>query len=395
MQSGGIRPTPLPPSRAGQPDPGVLRYLRGRKVAVPNKIQLEMKIAQIAPLYESVPPKLYGGTERVVSYLTEALVELGHEVTLYASGDSITSATLRPMSKGALRLDPRSIDPVADHVKMMEQVHRAHEDFDVVHSHIDYIGFPYLRRMRTANLTTLHGRLDISNLQPLYDEFVDIPVISISDAQRGPLPKARWRATVYHGLPERLYRLNEAQGAYLAFLGRISPEKRVDTAIHIARRVGMPLKIAAKVDKADTLYFERTIRPLIDGRNVEFIGEIGEKDKGDFLGNALALLFPIEWPEPFGLVMIEAMACGTPVIAFPNGAVPEVMQPGVTGFVVKDVENAAKAVEKVRQLDRKRCREVFETNFTATRMAENYLAAYTRELEETSTSGLPTDTWRT
>ena len=335
-----------------------------------------MKIAQVAPLCESVPPKYYGGTERVVSYLTETLVELGHEVTLYASGDSVTRARLRPGCRASLRLDKQSIDPVADHVYVAERVFQDAEEFDVVHSHIDYVGFPCWRRMGTPRLTTLHGRLDIPNLYNLFREFRDEPVVSISNHQRQPLSWANWQATVYHGLPANLYTPREEPGKYLAFLGRISPEKRVDRAIEIAKLSGLPLKIAAKVDQKDRAYFETSIKPRIDPTLVEYIGEIGEAEKSEFLGQALALLFPIDWPEPFGLVMIEAMACGTPVIAWSRGSVPEILDEGVTGLLAKDMDEAVQAVVQVGQLSRTRCREVFEEKFTAMRMAQEYLAIY-------------------
>jgi glycosyltransferase involved in cell wall biosynthesis len=340
-----------------------------------------MRIAQVAPLYESVPPKYYGGTERVVSYLTEALVKLGHEVTLYASGDSVTQARLRPICHRALRLDKQSVDPVADHVYLAEQVYQECGRYDVVHSHIDYLAYPLLRRMRTANLTTLHGRLDIPNLSNLYREFSDAQVVSISNYQRLPLSWANWLGTVYHGLPEELYTFREAPGRYLAFLGRISPEKRVDTAIEIAKQAGLPIKIAAKVDKVDREYFETLIKPLLDHPGIEYVGEIGEAEKDEFLGNAAALLFPIDWPEPFGLVMIEALACGTPVIARLHGAVPEVLEQGLTGFVIKDIPGAVQAVKRIPRLSRKKCRQVFEERFTATRMAKDYLAIYQRLIE--------------
>ena len=335
-----------------------------------------MKICQVAPLHESVPPKFYGGTERVVSYLTDTLVELGHDVTLYASGDSITRAKLRPACDRALRMDQASVEPMADHVYLAEQVFREAEEFDLVHSHIDFLALPLLRRMRTAHVTTLHGRLDIRNLENLYREFNDEPLISISDHQRLPLSWANWQATIHHGLPETLYSANEAPGRYLAFLGRISEEKRVDHAIEIARRAGLPLKIAAKVDKADEIYYQKRIRPLIKGKDVEYIGEIGETEKEEFLGNAIALLFPIDWPEPFGLVMIEAMACGTPVIARARGSVPEIIEHGVTGFIVNDIDQAVKAVNKVSRLSRKQCRKQFEERFTAARMARDYVAVF-------------------
>jgi glycosyltransferase involved in cell wall biosynthesis len=341
-----------------------------------------MKIAQVSPLYESVPPKYYGGTERVISYLTEELVKMGHEVTLYASGDSETQARLRPVCHRALRLDKQSVDPVADHVYLAERVFKDSSEFDVVHSHIDYLPYPLYRRMKTPHVTTLHGRLDIPNLVNLYREFDDIPVVSISNYQRLPLSWANWVDTVYHGLPENLYEFREKQGKYLAFLGRISPEKRADYAIEIARRAGLPLKIAAKVDKVDREYFEMVIKPMLNHPDIEYIGEIGEAEKKDFLGNAMALLFPIDWPEPFGLVMIEAMACGTPIIARLQGAVPEVMEQGVTGFIIKDIDEAVRAVENIPSLSRKRCREVFEERFTARRMAENYLKVYERIIEQ-------------
>jgi len=335
-----------------------------------------MRIAQVAPLFESVPPKTYGGTERVVSYLTEALVGLGHEVTLFASGDSITRARLRAICQRSLRLDKHSIDPVADHVYLAERIFQESEQFDIVHSHMDYLLYPLLRRMRTPHVTTLHGRLDIPNLSMLYREFSEIPLISISNYQRLPLSWANWLATVHHGLPEDLYTFREKPGEYLAFIGRISPEKRVDSAIKIAARAGMPLKIAAKVDKVDQSYFDSTIKPLLGNGHIEFVGEIGETEKDEFLGNAYALLFPINWPEPFGLVMIEAMACGTPIIARICGSVPEVIDEGETGFMVKDVAGAVRAVKKLSRVSRKRCREVFEQRFTATRMANDYLAVY-------------------
>ncbi|HEY3762165.1 MAG TPA: glycosyltransferase family 4 protein [Verrucomicrobiae bacterium] len=336
---------------------------------------LKLKIAQVAPLYESVPPQFYGGTERVVSYLTEALVDLGHEVTLYASGDSSTKANLRPICKRALRLDKTSVDPHADHVFMAERIFREAGEFDIVHSHIDYSFFPLLRRMQTAHLTTLHGRLDIPNLRDLYREFADMPVASISHRQRAPLPWADWQTTVYHGVPEKMFKPVATAGKYLAFLGRISPEKRVDEAIQAANRVGMPLKIAAKVDKVDVEYYQAVVKPLLN-RNVEFVGEIRDSDKNEFLGNAAALLFMIDWPEPFGLAMIEALACGTPVIARNRGSVPEIIEQGVTGYIVKNVDEAVEAIPEISRLNRKRCREAFEQRFTATRMANDYINVY-------------------
>jgi glycosyltransferase involved in cell wall biosynthesis len=340
-----------------------------------------VRIAQVSPLYESVPPKLYGGTERVVSYLTEELVRQGHEVTLFASGDSVTSARLVPCCPTALRLDPHSIDTLAHHVVMLERVFSQAMRFDVVHFHIDYVHFPMSRRAHAAQLTTLHGRLDIADLVPLYREFGDMPVVSISDAQRLPLPSANWMGTVHHGLPPDLHPLREKPGEYLAFLGRISPEKRVDRAIEIARRLGMPLRIAAKVDRMDREYYEKEIVPLLRDPLVEYMGELGEAEKGEFLGNAYALLFPIDWPEPFGMVMIEAMACGTPVVAFRRGSVPEIIEPEITGYIVDDMDEAVEATRCVATLSRRRCREAFEARFTAERMATDYLDLYRRLLD--------------
>ena len=337
-----------------------------------------MRIAQVAPLYESVPPKYYGGTERVVSYLTEELVHQGHNVTLFASGDSETSARLLATSPSSLRLDKNCVDQVAQHVVLLEQVFRHADDFDVIHFHVDYIHFPYSRRQPITHVTTLHGRLDIPDLVPLYREFPEMPLVSISESQRQPLPWVNWQGKVYHGLPKNLHRFRSEPGDYLAFLGRISPEKRVDRAIDIALQAGVPIKIAAKVDASDKEYFEQTIKPLLRERLVEFIGEIGEREKDDFLGNALALLFPIDWPEPFGLVMIESMACGTPVIAFRHGSVPEVMEDGRTGFIVDGVAEAVKAVGRLHDVSRNDCRGVFEQRFTATRMASDYLRVYDR-----------------
>jgi glycosyltransferase involved in cell wall biosynthesis len=335
-----------------------------------------MKIAQVAPLYERVPPQLYGGTERVVSYLTEELVRQGHEVTLFASGDSITSAELVPICANALRLDDSVIDPLAYHVLQLERVFCRAGDFDIIHFHTDYLHFPLSRLFMEPHITTLHGRLDLPDLVPLYRVFGDMPTVSISAAQREPLPWINWQGTVYHGLPLDLYRSYPEPGEYLAFLGRISPEKRVDRAIEIAVRLDMPLKIAAKVSKADRDYFEVEIRPLLAHPLVDFVGEIGEAEKNDFLGNAYALLFPIDWPEPFGLTMIEAMACGTPVVAFSCGSVPEIVDPGVTGFVVDSMDEAVQAASDVSSLSREGCRQTFEERFSAKRMAEDYVAIY-------------------
>ena len=337
-----------------------------------------MRIAQVAPLFESVPPKYYGGTERVVSYLTEELVRQGHEVTLFASGDSVTKAHLVAACRRSLRLDKHCIDQLSHQVLMLEHVFQRAAEFDIVHFHVDYLHFPLSRREQRTHVTTLHGRLDIPDLVPLYHEFRDMPVVSISNCQREPLPWANWQATVYHGLPADMYQFHDKPGIYLAFLGRISPEKRVDRAIEIARQVQIPLKIAAKVDPVDKDYFEGVVEPLLRDPLVEFVGEIGKVEKEDFLGNAYALLFPIDWPEPFGLVMIEAMACGTPVIAYRSGAVPEVMEEGHTGFIVQGLEDAVEAVRRVPELSRKRCREIFDQQFTAARMAQDYVQLYER-----------------
>jgi glycosyltransferase involved in cell wall biosynthesis len=345
-----------------------------------------VRIAQVSPLYESVPPHCYGGTERVVSYLTEELVRQGHEVTLFASGDSVTEAELIAPCPRSLRLDDTCVDQLAHHIVMLEQVFQHSNRFDLIHFHIDYLHFPLSRCHGTTHLTTLHGRLDIPDLQPLYRLFPDQPLVSISDAQRRPLPRANWLDTVYHGLPTDLYTFREEAGTYLAFLGRVSPEKRVDRAIRIAQRTGIHLKIAAKVDPRDEEYFKAAIKPLLRsaGPLVEFIGEVGAKEKEEFLRNARALLFPIDWPEPFGLVMIEAMACGTPVIAFRNGSVPELLDDGVTGYVVDTIEQAVQAVERIPELSREKCRSVFEGRFTAERMTRDYQAIYRRLLEPPS-----------
>ena len=337
-----------------------------------------MRIAQVAPLYESVPPKYYGGTERVVSYLTEELVRRSHDVTLFASGDSVTKAHLVAACRRSLRSDKHCQNQMAHHFVILERLFQRAAEFDIIHFHIDYLHFPLSRRELITHVTTLHGRLDIPDLVPLYQEFQDMPVISISNGQREPLPWANWQATVYHGLPVEMYRFREKPGNYLAFLGRVSPEKRVDRAIEIARLVGMPLKIAAKVDPVDKDYFESVITPLLSNSLVEFVGEIGDAEKDEFLGNAYALLFPIDWPGPFRLVMIEAMACGTPVIAYRGGAVPEVIEQGHTGFVVEGLQNAVDAVRRISNLSRKRCREVFAKRFTTTRMAHDYVQIFER-----------------
>ena len=341
-----------------------------------------MRIAQVAPLYESVPPKYYGGTERVTSYLTEELVRQGHEVTLFASGDSVTTARLVPCTPRSLRLDTECIDRLAHHFVMLEQVFREAGQFDIIHFHIDYFHFAWTRREGRPSVTTLHGRLDYPDLVPLHREYLPMPVVSISDSQREPLPWLNWQATVYHGLPKDLYQFHPEDGKYLAFIGRISPEKRVDRAIEIAKRLGMKLKIAAKIDAVDREYFEKEVEPLFNNSFVEYLGEIGEQEKDEFFGNAYAVLFPINWREPFGLVMIEAMACGTPVIAFRMGSVSEVMKDGVTGFIVEDVDGAVKAVEKIPTVSRQGCRRYFEEHFTATRMALDYLAIYRKLIQE-------------
>ncbi|HUM03266.1 MAG TPA: glycosyltransferase family 4 protein [Thermoanaerobaculia bacterium] len=342
-----------------------------------------MRIAQVAPLYESVPPMLYGGTERVVSYLTEELVKLGHEVTLFASGDSVTRAHLVPACPRALWRDASCRETLPHHVRLMELVFHDPSRFDLVHFHSDYLHFPLLRRNPFPNVTTVHGALHAPDLGPVLEEYRELPLVSISDAQRRPLPDANWQATVPHGLPRDLYTFSQRPGDYLAFLGRISPEKRLDRAIAIAERAGMKLKVAAKVYAEEAGYFRTEIEPLLRTFRsfVEYVGEIGGRDKDEFLGNARALLFPIDWAEPFGLVMIEALACGTPVIAWRNGSVPEVLEDGVTGFVVEGVDEAVRAVARIPALDRRACRKAFEARFDAARMARRYVEIYRRLLE--------------
>jgi glycosyltransferase involved in cell wall biosynthesis len=345
-----------------------------------------MKIAQIAPLIESVPPRLYGGTERIVSYLTEDLVRLGHDVTLFASGDSITSSELAPCCTRALRLDPSVRDVIPHFMLMIDKVRERAEEFDVLHFHIDLFHFPLFRSLAAQTLTTLHGRQDLADLKPFYSRFSEMPLISISDDQRKPLPHANFVATIHHGIPSGLHQPSFEQGSYLAFLGRISPEKRPDRAIRIARAAGIPLKIAAKVDKVDDDYFRNDIAPLIAGGGVEFVGEINEREKTKFLSEAAALMFPVDWPEPFGLVMIEAMACGTPVLAFRRGSVTEVIEDGVTGKLVDSEEEAVAALPALLSYDRRTVRQRFEKRFTATRMAKDYVDSY-RQLLKKSTSG--------
>jgi len=342
-----------------------------------------MRIAQVAPLTEAVPPKFYGGTERVVHWLTEELVALGNDVTLFASGDSRTSAKLDPMWPRALRLDGSVRDPNALHMVMLEHVRQKcdNEEFDFIHFHLDYYPFSLFSRQPTPFLTTLHGRLDLPEHQPVFTTFASAPVVSISSTQRRPVPQANWLATIHHGLPENLLTPRAVTPQYLAVLGRIAPEKGVDRAIRIAIRCGIPLKIAAKVDRADQEYYDAVIRPMTEHPLVDYIGEIGDQEKPDFLSGALGLLLPIDWPEPFGLVMIEAMACGTPVIAYNRGSVSEIIDEGVTGMVVEDESSAVAAVRELPRLDRGKVRKQFEARFTARRMALDYLAAYRQLME--------------
>lgn len=338
-----------------------------------------MRIAQVAPLSESVPPQLYGGTERIVSYLTEDLVRRGHDVTLFASGDSETHAKLVAACPRALWRDVSSREALPHHVRQMELVFRDASRFDVIHFHGDYIHFPLLRRHPVASVTTLHGLLHPPDLAPLFEEYAEVPLVSISDSQRRPIPWANWQATIHHGLPIDLHTFRERADGYLAFLGRTSPEKGLPRAIEIARRAGRKLLIAAKIYPEERPYFEQTVAPLLrESPNVEFIGEVGGREKDAFLGGADALLFPIDWSEPFGLVMIEALACGTPVIGWRNGSVPEVIEDGVTGFVVDDVEAAVQAVERVGALSRRACRRAFEIRYDTTRMTRDYLDVYRR-----------------
>ncbi|MER9135611.1 glycosyltransferase family 4 protein [Mesorhizobium sp. M0830] len=356
-----------------------------------------MKIAQIAPLIESVPPRLYGGTERIVSYLTEELVRQGHEVTLFASGDSSTSAELVACCNVALRLNPGAQNHVPYHVMMLEKVRRRANEFDVLHFHVDVLHFPMIREFARRTVTTLHGRLDLPDLAQLYAMFDDLPLVSISNDQRRPMPPVDWLGTVYHGLPPDILPFRPKASGYLAFLGRISPEKGPEAAIEIAARAGMPLKIAAKIDAVDQSFWSEKVEPkVLRHSNVEFVGEIDERQKAEFLGGATALLFPIDWPEPFGLVTIEAMACGTPVIAFNRGAVPEVIDDGVSGLIVEGVGEAVEAVRRVGDLDRARVREIFEKRFTVGRMCCDYMAVYrslagTRRLAPGPSNGCAAD----
>jgi glycosyltransferase involved in cell wall biosynthesis len=346
-----------------------------------------MKIAQVSPLYESVPPKFYGGTERIVSYLTEELVKQGHDVTLFATGDSVTSARLISPWCCALRLQEDCKDQLVHHFKMMEMVMRESSEFDIIHYHIDYLHYSLSRRMETPHITTLHGRLDIPDLVPLYQEFNDIPVVSISDSHRKPLPGNNWISTVYHGLPGDLYKLKEKTGDYLAFIGRFSPEKGPVRAIELAIKAGIPIKMAAKIEIKDIEYYEQVVKPYLKHPLVEYVGEIGENEKNEFLGNAIGLMFLIDWPEPFGLVMIESMACGTPVIGWRNGSVPEIIDHGTSGFIVSSMEEAEKAVENIQNISRKDVRAVFERRFSAERMTEDYLRVYKSVIDEKLNSG--------
>lgn len=341
-----------------------------------------MRIAQVAPLWESVPPKLYGGTERIVSYVTEELVAMGHDVTLFASGDSETTARLEAICPQALRLNTGVFNRDAPLVMLREKGLGSARDFDIIHSHLDFTGFPLARRNPVPVVTTLHGRLDLPELEPVYREFSEMSLVSISDAQRRPLPWANWAGTVYHGLPRNLYTFHPQSGGYLAFLGRTAPEKRPGHAIEVAKRTGIPLRIAAKVDPADRTYFEAEIEPLLDHPLIEFVGEISDAEKDEFIGNAMAVVCPYDWPEPFGLVLIEAFACGTPVIAYRRGSIPEIVDHGVTGFICETIDEMVAAVGQVPLIDRKQCRAVFDERFTADRMARDYVALYERLLLE-------------
>jgi glycosyltransferase involved in cell wall biosynthesis len=335
-----------------------------------------VRIAQIAPLFESVPPKLYGGTERVVSYLTEELVRQGHDVTLFASGDSVTRARLVASSARSLRLDGDVVDPLAHQISQLEDVSRLLDDFDILHFHTDYLHFPITTRHAVTHLTTLHGRLDLPDLPPLYRRFPNVPLVSISKAQRIPLPWVNWVGNIYHGLPADLLPLSRERGSYLAFVGRVSPEKRIDRAIEIARRAGMPIRIAAKVDRADREYHESTIAPLLKEPHVDWVGEVSDDGKRALLQGAYALLYPVDWPEPFGLALIESMSCGTPVVAFRQGSIPEVVDDGVTGHIVNGMDEAVEALDRIASWSREACRRRFEERFTAERMAREYVDLY-------------------
>lgn len=338
-----------------------------------------MRIAQIAPLIESVPPRLYGGTERVVSYLTEELVRQGHDVTLFASADSETRARLVPCAPSALRLEPRCTSALPFYMLMFEQLRRRRREFDLMHFHMDYIHYPLIREMTVPHLSTLHGRQDLWELEPLFAEYDDMPLVSISDSQRSPVRSARWLGTVYHGLPRDLLPFSPAGGDYLVFLGRIAVEKRVDRAIEIATRAGRELVVAAKVDKADLDYFLNEVKPLLDrSPNVRFVGEVTDREKAEILGGALALLFPIDWPEPFGLTMIESMACGTPVLGWRCGSVPEIIADGVSGRIVESIFEAVAAIDELTAYDRRLVRDCFEHRFSVERMGADYENIYER-----------------
>jgi len=339
---------------------------------------MTLRIAQVAPLIETVPPESYGGTERIVSYLTEELVQLGLDVTLFASGGSTTKAKLVSIAERSLRSDPDVKDPLSRSIVEIEEVLKRAEDFDLIHFHDGYLHFPLSRRLQIPTVTTMHGRMDLPELVPVFREFPEMPLVSISDQQRKPLEFANWIATVQHGIPEDLYSFRPDPEDYLVFVGRICPEKRPDRAIEIAKRVEMPLKIAAKVDKVDEEYFESKIKPLLDSSLIEFVGEINEPEKNVLVGGARALLFPIDWPEPFGLVMIESLACGTPVVAFACGSVPEVLEDGKTGFVVQTITQAVEAVQQIGTISRLVCRQEFEQRYTSEQMAENYLRTFER-----------------
>jgi glycosyltransferase involved in cell wall biosynthesis len=347
-----------------------------------------MKIAQVAPLVESVPPKLYGGTERIVSYITEELVRLGHEVTLFASGDSKTAGQLRPVGTCALRQESTMSIPQAPLTLLLEEVFQSADDFDLIHSHLDFLPFPLARRCETPLLTTLHGRLDLPELVPVFRKYPEMPLISISHAQRQPLPWANWASTIYHGLPKDLYTYHPKSGDYLAFVGRLTPEKRPDQAIEAAKRAGIPLRIAAKVDPTDQAYFDAVIRPLLDHPLIEYIGEINDAEKDDFIGNAYAILAPFDWPEPFGLVFIEALACGTPIVAYRRGSLPELINQGITGMTCNTFDDLVNAIEQVPNLDRRLCRQDFEERFTVERMVQYYLRVYRELTSQEETDGL-------
>jgi glycosyltransferase involved in cell wall biosynthesis len=361
---------------------------------VAHSTHVAMRIAQVAPLYEAVPPRHYGGTERIVSYLTEGLVAQGHDVTLFATGDSITSAKLVPVRECPLRSDAAApVSPIAAHLSMLHEVRKRALEFDIIHFHLShFLHFPTFERMPERTVTTPHGRLDYRDLGGAYDRWPRFPMISISRRQRQPLPQANWVGNVYHGLPLNLYRPQRERAAeepYLAFLGRLSRDKRPDRAIEIARRSGMKLKFAAKIGEDDRVYYREVVEPLIDGKLIEYLGEINEKEKADFLGQAAALVFPIDWPEPFGLVLIEAMAFATPVVAWKEGAVPEIVDDGVTGFVVNSIEQAVAAIARLDQLDRRLVRATFERRFSADRMVQDYQAVYARLKSDRAPSSKP------